>query len=119
MDESSNDRSATRRELDEAVHKILERLEATETKLLGAFFSYQEYDRIENRKFRADLSNVSAASDLRFDNLEVRIAALERALLSKPDSLRPHKDKILKERRLCPRTKKLLRAGRSCLLPQR
>jgi hypothetical protein len=44
---------------------------------------------------------------------------LERALLSKPDSLRPHKDKILKERRLCPRTKKSLHAGRSCLLPQR
>lgn len=61
------------------------RIEAVETKLLGAFFSYQEYDRIENRKFRADLSNVSAASDLRFDNLESRIATLERALLSKPD----------------------------------
>ncbi|MBC7924257.1 MAG: hypothetical protein H7039_01235 [Bryobacteraceae bacterium] len=58
------------------------RLEAVETKLLGAFFNYQEYDRIENRKFRADLSNVSAASELRFDNFVSRIAALEKVTLS-------------------------------------
>lgn len=60
------------------------RIEAVETKLLGAFFSYQEYDRIENRKFRADLSNISAASDLRFDNLESRISALEKKILTNP-----------------------------------
>lgn len=60
------------------------RLEAVETKLLGAFFSYQEYDRIENRKFRVELSSVTTTSDLRFDNLENRVAAIEKTFLSRP-----------------------------------
>src|SRR5688500_2802606 len=48
----------------------IERAEAIETKLLTAFFSYHEFSRVELRKIKADLSNVNAGAELRFDIIE-------------------------------------------------
>jgi hypothetical protein len=62
--------------------RMAERIDVTETKLLGAFFSYQEYSRVEMRKLKADLSNVNAGAEQRFNNIESRLIALERFMLS-------------------------------------
>ena len=64
--------------------EALERAEAIETKLLTAFFSYQEFSRVELRKIKADLSNVNAGAELRFDIIESRLSTLDKIYLSKP-----------------------------------
>ncbi len=56
-------------------------LETLETKLLGAFFSYQDFNRVEMRKLQADVSNVRAASEQQIANLASRVEALERIIL--------------------------------------
>jgi hypothetical protein len=53
----------------------------TETKLLNAFFLYQEHAEIKYRKLSADVTNVNAAAELRLGNLESRVIELERRML--------------------------------------
>ena len=61
--------------------KFAERLHETETKLLKAFFQYQEHTDVRMRKMSADISNMDTASDLRLNNLERRVIELERKML--------------------------------------
>lgn len=57
-----------------------------ETKLLRAFFSYQEHADVRFRKLTADMSNVNASSELRLNNLEQRVIELEKRFLMGPQS---------------------------------
>ncbi len=57
-----------------------ERLTGMETKLLKAFFGYQEQAEVKFRKMSADVSNVNASSELRINNLEQRVIAIEQRL---------------------------------------
>lgn len=66
------------REIDQ---RFTERLHDTETKLLKAFFQYQEHTDVRMRKMSADISNMDTASDLRLNNLEHRVVELERKWL--------------------------------------
>lgn len=70
--------------------QAFERAETIETKLLTAFYNYHEFSRVEMRKIKADLSNVNAAAELRFENIESRLSALERIYLSKPPDQQPN-----------------------------
>ena len=78
------DLGALKTELLEAMRAMLHE---TETKLLGAFFQYQEHAEIKFRKLTADLSNVNATSDQRINNLEQRVIGIEKRLLMGGD---PH-----------------------------
>ncbi len=60
---------------------LTEQLEKMETKLLDAFFDYQEAANVRFRKMSADVSNIDAATGLRLDNLERRIVKLEERYL--------------------------------------
>jgi hypothetical protein len=60
------------------VHAIVQE---TETKLLSAFFTYQEHAEIKYRKLSADVTNVNAAAELRLGNLESRVIELEKRML--------------------------------------
>ena len=55
-----------------------EQLHELETKLLSAFFSYQERADVRFRKMEADISNINASSKLLLDNLEKRVLELEK-----------------------------------------
>ena len=57
-------------------------LHETETKLLTAFFQYQEHAEVKSRKLTADLSNLNASADLRMNNLEQRVIQIEKRLLT-------------------------------------
>jgi hypothetical protein len=61
-----------------------EKLRDAETKLLGAFFAYQEHDRIQFQHLKADTGNATRAAELRIDNIEQRLLEVERRLLSGP-----------------------------------
>lgn len=65
--------------------RIVERLTAairdTETRLLSAFFMYQESQQIQFARLKADNGNANRAADLRLDNLESRIIAIEKKIL--------------------------------------
>ena len=71
--------------MDTRFHQIdeqfTERLHDTETRLLKAFYQYQEHSDVRMRKMSADISNMDTASDLRLNNLERRVIELERKLL--------------------------------------
>ena len=71
--------------MDTQFHQIdeqfTERLHDTETRLLKAFYQYQEHSDVRMRKMSADISNMDTASDLRLNNLERRVIELERKLL--------------------------------------
>jgi hypothetical protein len=56
-------------------------VQETETKLLSAFFTYQEHAEIKYRKLSADVTNVNAAAELRLGNLESRVIELEKRVL--------------------------------------
>jgi hypothetical protein len=56
-------------------------IQETETKLLNAFFLYQEHAEIKYRKLSADVTNVNAAAELRLGNLESRVIELEKRFL--------------------------------------
>ena len=58
-----------------------ERLHDSETKLLKAFYQYQEHSDVRMRKMSADISNMDTASDLRINNLERRVIEIERKIL--------------------------------------
>jgi hypothetical protein len=58
-----------------------ERLHDTETRLLKAFYQYQEHSDVRMRKMSADISNMDTASDLRLNNLERRVIEIERKFL--------------------------------------
>ena len=79
MDE---DKPVTQKQLREALDsqktEILEALRETETKLVGAFFQYQEHSSFRFQKITADVSNINASSDLRINNLEQRVIQLEK-----------------------------------------
>jgi len=62
-------------------HRLTQRLHETETKLLGAFFGYQEHWEVRFRRISADVSNINSASELRINNLEQRVIELEKRLL--------------------------------------
>lgn len=66
------------RQIDE---QFTERLRDTETRLLKAFYQYQEHSEVRMRKMSADISNMDTASDLRLNNLERRVIELERKIL--------------------------------------
>ena len=57
------------------------RLHDTETRLLKAFYQYQEHTDVRMRKMSADISNMDTASDLRLNNLERRVIEIERKFL--------------------------------------
>jgi len=80
-----NHQPATKADLDALKGEILGAMRAilheTETKLLRAFFQYQEHAEIKFRKLTADVSNVNAAADLRINNLEQRVVDIEKRLL--------------------------------------
>jgi hypothetical protein len=61
--------------------RFAERLHDAETRLLKAFYQYQEHSDVRMRKMSADLSNMDTASDLRLNNLERRVIAIERKIL--------------------------------------
>ena len=61
--------------------KFAERLHDTETKLLKAFYQYQEHTDVRMRKMSADISNMDTASELRINNLERRVIEIERKFL--------------------------------------
>lgn len=56
-------------------------LHETETKLLTAFFHYQEQADIKFRKLTADVANINSSADQRINNLEQRVTAIEKRLL--------------------------------------
>jgi len=61
--------------------QFAERLHDAETRLLKAFYQYQEHSDVRMRKMSADLSNMDTASDLRLNNLERRVIEIERKFL--------------------------------------
>jgi hypothetical protein len=61
--------------------QFAERLHDSETKLLKAFYQYQEHSDVRMRKMSADISNMDTASDLRINNLERRVIEIERKIL--------------------------------------
>lgn len=63
------------------VEQLAQQLHDTETKLLRAFFQYQEHADVRMRKMSADISNMDTTSDLRLNNLERRVNELERKML--------------------------------------
>jgi hypothetical protein len=65
----------------QSTEQFTEQLHDTETKLLKAFFQYQEHTDVRMRKMTADISNMDTASDLRLNNLERRVIELERKML--------------------------------------
>ncbi|HTU34757.1 MAG TPA: hypothetical protein VMF66_13230 [Candidatus Acidoferrum sp.] len=65
----------------ESKERLTEQLHDTETRLLKAFFQYQEHTDVRMRKMSADISNMDTASDLRLNNLERRVIDLERKML--------------------------------------
>ena len=56
-------------------------LHEVETKLLKAFFQYQEVANIRLHKPTTDVSNLNTASELRFNNLEQRIVQIEKHIM--------------------------------------
>jgi hypothetical protein len=61
--------------------QFAERLHDTETRLLKAFYQYQEHTDVRMRKMSADISNMDTASELRLNNLERRVIEIERKFL--------------------------------------
>ena len=61
--------------------QFTERLHDAETRLLKAFYQYQEHSDVRMRKMSADISNMDTASDLRLNNLERRVIEIERKIL--------------------------------------
>lgn len=55
-----------------------------ETKLLGAFFAYQEHEWIQFQHLKADTGNATRAAELRLDNIEQRLQQVERKVLGGP-----------------------------------
>jgi molybdopterin-guanine dinucleotide biosynthesis protein A len=78
MDEKQ---TATKTDLAKLKAEILEALHETETKLLSAFFQYQEHSSFRFQKITADVSNINASSDLRINNLEQRVVQLEKRIM--------------------------------------
>jgi hypothetical protein len=50
-------------------------------KLLAGYFSYQEHEKIQFQRLKADTGNATRAAELRLDNLEQRIIEIEKRLL--------------------------------------
>ena len=61
--------------------KFAERLHDAETRLLRAFYQYQEHADVRMRKMSGDISNMDTASELRLNNLERRVIEVERKFL--------------------------------------
>ena len=61
--------------------QFAERLHDSHTRLLKAFYQYQEHSDVRMRKMSADISNMDTASDLRLNNLERRVIEIERRIL--------------------------------------
>ncbi len=61
--------------------QFAERIHDAETRLLKAFYQYQEHSDVRMRKMSADISNMDTASDLRLNNLERRVIEIERKFL--------------------------------------
>ncbi len=61
--------------------QFVEGLHDAETRLLKAFYQYQEHSDVRMRKMSADISNMDTASDLRLNNLERRVIEIERRIL--------------------------------------
>ena len=61
--------------------QFAERIHDAETRLLKAFYQYQEHSDVRMRKMSADISNMDTASDLRINNLERRVIEIERKIL--------------------------------------
>ena len=74
-------RPATTEDLAMLKAGLIEALHEMETRLLRAFFQYQEHAEIKFRKMSADVSNVNTSSELRLNNLEERVGAIEKRLM--------------------------------------
>ena len=70
-----------REALDSQKAEILEALRETETKLLGAFFQYQEHSSVRFQKLTSDVSSLNTSSDQRINNLEQRVVQLEKRIM--------------------------------------
>jgi len=74
-------RPVTTEDLARLKAELLEALHEMETRLLRAFFQYQEHADIKFRNISADVSNVNAAAELRLNNLEQRVVEIEKRLM--------------------------------------
>ena len=83
--EGNGNTPATRADLEQVEKRIIQQVSGlihdSESKLLRAFFQYQEHTDIRMRKMSADISNMDTASDLRLNNLERRVIEIERKIL--------------------------------------
>jgi hypothetical protein len=70
------------REVTQIVHQVVH---DTETRLLTAFFRWQESIDIKFQRLRADTGNATRAGELRLDNFETRLQELEKRYLMGED----------------------------------
>jgi uncharacterized protein YpuA (DUF1002 family) len=63
----------------EVVHQVVH---DTETKLLTAFFRWQENSNIKFQRLKADTGNATREIELRLENVEARLEEVEKRYLS-------------------------------------
>ncbi len=80
-DDQPDDSPITKADIRALETRLEEVIRDVETKLLGAFFSYGEYQKIEFAKLKADSGNASRAGELQFENLDNRLRKLEKKWL--------------------------------------
>ncbi len=65
--------------VNEVVHRVVH---DTETKLLTAFFRWQESSAIKFQRLKADTGNATRELELRLENVEARLEEVEKRYLS-------------------------------------
>ena len=67
----------------EVVHQVVNQVvHDTETKLLTAFFRWQENSNIKFQRLKADTGNATREIELRLENVEARLEEVEKRYLS-------------------------------------
>ena len=67
------------REMTQMVHEVVH---DTETKLLTAFFRWQENSSVKFQRLKADTGNATREIELRLENVEARLEEVEKRYLS-------------------------------------
>jgi translation initiation factor 2B subunit (eIF-2B alpha/beta/delta family) len=67
------------REMTQMVHQVVH---DTETKLLTAFFRWQENSNVKFQRLKADTGNATREIELRLENVEARLEEVEKRYLS-------------------------------------
>jgi uncharacterized protein YpuA (DUF1002 family) len=71
------------REMTQMVHQVVNQVvHDTETKLLTAFFRWQENSNIKFQRLKADTGNATREIELRLENVEARLEEVEKRYLS-------------------------------------